>query len=109
MVNKRQHKRFPVAINAKVLFDGKSFDGIIGNISEEGIMHTITTFVQTPAGFTPKKSIQLNFKTPLGEAVTLNCSVMWFLSPSSEKKSLIVGLKIIDPPPPYIKWINKHE
>lgn len=109
MIKKRQHKRFPVTINAKIISDGKSYEGMIGNVSEEGIMHTITTFVQTTKGFTPKKIIKLNFKIPLGETVHLNGEVMWFLCPSSEKKSLIIGVKIIDPPSQYIEWIKKYD
>ena len=52
--------------------------------------------------------IKLNFRIPSGETLDLDCKVEWFLkTPQDEDKSLMLGMKIIDPPEIYRKLVNR--
>ncbi len=106
---KRHFKRFPVGLNARIVSGGKSYEGIIGNISEEGLAYSLSTFIQAAADFTPQKTIEIIFKIPSGETVNLRCEIMWFLRPSQGKNTLILGMKIMEPPPKYMEWIKNVE
>ncbi len=106
---KRHSRRFAVTLNAKVISDGKSYEGIIGNVSEEGLAYTITTFIQVERDFTPQKTIDIVFRLPSGEKLNLNCEVRWYLKPSPNNNTIILGMKILAPPPEYKKWIKKFE
>lgn len=106
--NNRQHKRIPVTLNAEVVSDGKRYEGIIGNVSEEGLGYTLTTFIKTPAVFIPKGSVEIFVRIPRGEApLRLDCEVRWFLNPSTDKKSIIMGMQILEPPEEYKEWIKR--
>jgi len=108
-INKRQQKRFVITLHAKVTVGDEIYEGIIGNVSEEGISSTITTYIKTDDKFLPNKNIGLNFDLPSGDPVRLECEVRWFLKPSEKKKTLILGLYILDPPSQYKAWISKYK
>ncbi len=108
-MEKRRYKRFAVTLNAEVISDGKSYEGIIGNVSEEGVAYTLTTFVQVREDFTPKKVIDLVFQIPSGGKLNLSCEVRWYLKPNPDKDTIILGMKILAPPPEYKEWIKKFE
>ncbi len=108
-MKKRRYKRFPVTLKAKVISNGKCYEGIIGNVSEEGVAHIITTFVQTSEDFTPKREIELNFKIPSGETLNLDCEVRWFLRPSHGENTIVLGMKIVAPSAEYREWLKKIE
>lgn len=105
----RRHKRFIITLHAKVRVGDEIYEGLIGNVSEEGISSTITTYVKTDNKFYPNKKIGLSFDLPSGRPVDLMCEVRWFLKPSKEKETLILGLYILDPPSQYKEWINQFQ
>lgn len=105
--NKRQHKRFVITLNAKVIIGDKSYEGVIGNVSEEGISSTITTYIKTDDQFTPHKNIRLVFDLPSGDNVNMDCEIRWYLRPREHGTNLIMGLYIVDPPSKYTEWINR--
>ena len=108
-MNNRRHKRFAISLHANIIIGEKTYKGIIGNISEEGVLTSLTTFIKTDDTFLPKKNVGLNFDLPSGETVDLNSEVRWFIRPSEKGKTLMLGLYIIDPPPEYIAWIKKFK
>ncbi|MBI4848751.1 MAG: PilZ domain-containing protein [Nitrospirae bacterium] len=108
-LEKRQHRRFVISLHAKVLIGGKTYEGVIGNVSEEGVSSTITTFIKTDKDFHPQKVIALNFQLPSGVTINLSCEVRWFLKPSENSDNLMLGLKIIDPPAEYTEWQQKFK
>ena len=107
MTLKRQHRRFVITLHANVVIGGNSYEGVIGNVSEEGVSSTITTYINTDKNFVPHKAIKLSFQLPGGDPVQLTCEIRWFLKPQENGKSLILGLYIVDPPPKYTEWIEK--
>lgn len=109
MIDKRVYKRYSVTLRAEVMSGGKHFDGIIGNVSEEGLAYVMMTFIDASDGFVPRNGIALIFTTPGGETFNLRCDVRWFLKPSEDKQRFIAGMKIIDPPDEYRRWVKTLE
>jgi hypothetical protein len=100
-MERRQSQRVPVNLNAQIISDDKVLDGTIENMSEDGLEYFMTSFVKVTSNFIPAKSIKLNFQFPSGEMFNLNCELIWFLKTSPEEKSLLLGMKVIDPPQIY--------
>jgi len=105
--NKRKHNRFVITLNAKVIMGGKTYQGVIGNVSEEGISSTITTYIKTDEQFAPHKTIQLIFELPTGDDIRLDCEIRWYVRPRDHGPNMILGLYIVDPPSKYTEWINR--
>jgi hypothetical protein len=108
-MNKRKQKRFAISLHADIFIGKKTYKGLIGNISEEGVLYSLTTFIQTDDKFLPQKNVGLNFDLPSGEKVDLNCEVRWFIKPLEKGKALMLGLYIIDPPSEYTEWLKKFK
>ena len=107
--SRRRHKRFPVNVSAWITVGNRSYEGIVGNISEEGLAYTITTFIQTDKGFVPRGEVSIAMNIPSGGILNLRCEIRWFLKPSEEGKSLIMGMKIIEPSSKYKDWVKELE
>lgn len=106
-MNKRRHKRFVITLHAQVAVGEKTYDGVISNVSEEGVSSTITTYIKTDDAFAPQNKITLMFELPTGDQVELNCEIRWYLRPQEKGKNLMLGLFIVDPPIKYREWIQK--
>ncbi len=107
--NDRRHRRFIITLHGKVTIGEKSYDAIVGNVSEEGLSSTVTTYIKTDKDFSPNKSIRLIFDLPSGETINLACEIRWYLKPQDNGENLILGLYIVDPPPQYTRWINSFQ
>jgi hypothetical protein len=103
----RRSKRFPVNISARIVCNGRSYEGIVGNVSEEGLSYIITTFIQADKEFVPKGVFEVIINVPNREELRLKCEVRWFLKPSTGGKSLITGMHIAEPSLKYIEWIEE--
>ncbi len=106
-MKKRKHKRFAISLHADIIVGDKTYKGLIGNISEEGVLYSLTTFITTDDAFLPQKIVRLNFELPTGEMVNMNCEVRWFIKPSNKGKSLMLGLYVTNPPSEYMAWIRR--
>jgi hypothetical protein len=73
------------------------------------LAYTITTFIQADKGFVPKGKINVLINIPGGQTLNLTCEIRWFLKPSEKGKSLLLGMKIIDPSSKYKDWIKEME
>ena len=105
-MERRQSKRIPVNLDAKIISEDKVFDGIIENMSEDGLEYFMTSFVKVSGNFTPAKSIKLNFRIPSGEMMALNCELIWFLETSPEEK--LIGMKVLNPPQTYKEIVKRQ-
>ncbi len=105
-IERRLSKRISAYINANVFSGGKTYDGSIENVSEEGVEYLMTSLIEAPKNFTPEKIIVLNFQIPSGETLNLYCEVKWFLRTPPFNKKLTLGMKIIDPPPTYKEFVK---
>jgi len=103
--SRRRHKRIPVNVSAWVTMGNRRYEGIVGNVSEEGIAYTITTFIQTDKDFVPRGEIMIAINIPSGAILYQKCEIRWFLKPSEQGNALIMGMKIIEPSSKYRDWI----
>jgi hypothetical protein len=106
-MERRRSKRFPVNLSARIICNGNSYEGIIGNISEEGLSYSITTFIQAGKDFIPKGVIEVIINIPSGEKLNLMCEMRWFLKPTPDGTSFIVGMQIAEPSSKYKEWIKE--
>lgn len=108
-MEKRRCRRYPVALNATVVADGESYEGIIGNVSQEGLGYTITTMIESEKDIGPRQMLGLRFMIPTGELIELACEIRWYIRPAPGRRSSVAGLKIIEPSPRYLEWIKRIE
>ena len=93
-------------MSAQVEINGEAFAGIIGNLSEEGIYYTLTTFVETERNIIPRENIRIILQISEYEKMSLECEIRWFVKPSESKKALLIGMQILNPPDMYKDWIR---
>lgn len=98
MDERRRSQRIPVNLNAKITAEGRVFDGSIENMSEEGPDCYMTSYVSATKKYFTKKSVDISFRSPSGEKIDLHCELKWLLETFPEEKSLLLGMKVIDPP-----------
>ncbi|KPK34217.1 MAG: hypothetical protein AMK70_08135 [Nitrospira bacterium SG8_35_1] len=108
-MEQRNNNRCPVTLNAKIFSRGRAFEGLISNVSEEGLGYNLTTFVESGDSFLPYKIIDLLFQLPSGETVEMKGEIRWFVKPSSGKKGLLLGLMVVDPPEKYTSWLRTFD
>ena len=98
MDERRQSERIPVNLDAKITSGGRIFDGSIENMSEDGMEYYMTSYVSATKDYFTKKSVDISFRSPSGEKINLHCELKWLLETFPEQKSLLLGMRIIDPP-----------
>jgi hypothetical protein len=98
--------RTPVTLQAKIVSGGETYTGFIQNVSESGVGYFIESVIKVEKDFAPRKKIELSFQLPSGETVLLKCEIIWYSRESSDDKKLSVGLKIIEPPQKYMKFVQ---
>ena len=108
-MEQRNNKRCPVTLRAKILSEGRAFEGLISDVSEEGLGYNLTTFVESADSFIPHKIMELSFRLPSGEEVEMKGEIRWFVKPSSDKKGLFLGLILVDPPEAYTNWLQTFD
>ena len=106
MTNRRESPRTHSNIDAKIISEGKTFEGSIENVSEDGMEYLMTSFIQASKDFTPDKRIDLVFKAPSGEMISLDCEVVWFLKAEPREDNLVLGMRIINPPVQYRNMVK---
>ncbi len=80
--------------------------GSVENVSEDGVEYILSSLIDTSKDFVPDKIIDLNFETPSGDIINVQCEVKWFFRAAPDDKDLTLGMKIIDPPYEYKKLIR---
>ncbi len=96
-IDKRVAKRITAGYKAEITFEGKTYQGVIENLSETGASITIVS-QEKDLGLTPGKELKLKFEMQPDEILTLNCTIRW--STKLPPHGLIngIGLEIADPP-----------
>ncbi len=106
-MERRSSDRIPFRLNAEIKSGGKTYAGLIENVSEGGIEYLMTSMIEVSKDFIPERLIEVNFKIPSDELISLSCIVEWFLKSESGDGNLVLGMRIINPPSAYKEWINK--
>jgi hypothetical protein len=107
-MERRKHKRLYFDVKARLTLDDQTYDGYIGNVSESGIGYLITSSVMLRDEVPPYQVIELNFETPEGKKMSLQCEVRWSKKGLFSGKTTSVGMRIIDPPPEYEQWLKEQ-
>jgi hypothetical protein len=105
-MEKRIANRKVCNLEADIISGGIKCQGFIENVSEGGVEYLMTSEIISSENFTPDKRIELNFRTPSGEELKLDCEVRWFLKVSPDHNRQSLGIKIIDPPLEYKEFIK---
>ncbi|RJQ53431.1 MAG: PilZ domain-containing protein [Nitrospiraceae bacterium] len=106
MDERRHSGRKPVNLDAKIIAEGRVFDGCIENMSEDGLEYFMTSFVSASRDFFSNKMITMTFQSPSGEMISLTCELMWFLETSPAEKALFLGMKIVNPSKPFRELVK---
>ncbi|MBI5073715.1 MAG: PAS domain S-box protein [Nitrospirae bacterium] len=105
-MQRRRSERIPLNLPAKIFLGGKSYDGTLINVSEDGIGSSVTSVVEAQEEFIPVNNIQLHFQDPSGKAIDLVCELAWFSRGEDNARKITIGMKIINPPLIYRVFIK---
>ncbi|MBL7049530.1 MAG: PilZ domain-containing protein [Nitrospira sp.] len=100
-IDRRHAGRNLCNLSAKISSQNITYDGLIENVTEDGLEYLMTSFIEVSTDFTPEKILDMKFTMPDGEELNLNCEVQWYMKTSPEEKKLMLGMKIIEPPETY--------
>ena len=87
-MEKRHNKRKPGIFKAEIISGGKSYSGVIKNLSESGAFVEIVP-TEIVKDFIPGTKLEVKFQLPSGDNVNIGCEVVWLYS----KKFSPDGLK----------------
>ena len=102
---KRSSERISCTLDATIISDAKIYDGFIKNLSESGLEYSTTSGIKLQKGEHPVNNIRLIFSVFSDEVIGLNCNQRWYAIDSSEDH-IVIGMKIIDPPPRFNELIR---
>jgi hypothetical protein len=97
IVEKRHAKRIIAGYKTMILYGGKSYAGVIENLSENGV-YVISEPMETAIDFNAGESIDLKVETPTGEHLDLKCKIKWSSKIMPHNVRSRLGLEIIYPP-----------
>jgi hypothetical protein len=97
----------PVDINAKLISNGKSYEGMIGNLSENGAF-VETDITGAVTHFMPRKKLELKFHVSSKKTITVNGEVVWLHAEKNASNGLTssISLEITDSSHAYKKFLK---
>jgi len=106
-MNRISLKRIDAKISAELSIDGKYYEGLIDNLSEEGLFEIVFTDIEE-TDFTLKKNLRVKFHRPSGEDLDLKCQIIWLRLNRDNPARLkyCMGMEIISPPESYKKYVK---
>ena len=96
----RRHKRAIVSLQAEIIANDKRYATSIENLSDEGAYIVMATS-QPSLNFSADTHLELRFRMPSGEKISLQCKVKWSYQTPPHGYTNSVGLEIIEKPPEY--------
>ena len=93
----RIFKRITAGYKADIIHSGKSYPGLIENLSEKGV-NIITDPIDDAVQFKTGEVIVLRCETPSGEIIDLTCMIKWSGKTSPRNVRRKIGAEIIAPP-----------
>ncbi len=98
----KRRKRTPVNVEAELISGGKSYDGFIMDVSDDGIF-IVTRPTQTSKDFIPGNPVKVKFQTLSGERLDLNGEIAWLHIHKAPPHGLTneIGIGIIEAPQEY--------
>ena len=125
-MGKRFCEKTAVNLYAKIIIGDKTYNGYIENVSQEGAEYLMTCLINVSTeakakkiteihfkvsskdseDFKPEKTAEVHFQTPSGEAINLNCEVIWFSVSQYDNRTEVFGMAIINPPAQYKEFLK---
>ncbi len=105
-MRRRRSERISLSLPTKILLGGRSFDGLIVNVSEDGVGSSVTSVVEAHEEFIPVHNIKLHFQEPSGKDIDLVCELVWFSRSQDDFRRITMGMKILDAPLMYKVFIK---
>ncbi len=96
-MDRRRFTRIDGGYDAEIIHEGKSYRGIIENLSENGVC-VITLPTDVPVDILPGAALKIKFQPHPQETLALNCIVRWSNKISPHGLTIRIGMGIIDPP-----------
>lgn len=90
---KRLSDRISVELAAKLILNKTRYNGVINNLSEDGICMT-TEYTEKDSDSFPGTRLEVELQLSSGEVMNIPCRVMW----SSKDFTGILGLEISEKP-----------
>jgi hypothetical protein len=112
-MERRRAERKTVNLETELVSGGKSFAGVIGNVSENGV-YVKTSFTNTAIDFLPTRTLELIFRISSEETMHLYCEIIWLYSkkiqhPRLENESVLendIGMDIKNSPQEYENFLE---
>ena len=96
-MERRLFKRIAFGVKAEIFFDGKSFGGIIEDLSETGA-NIITDPIEDASGFVQGAEMELKFRPVDDELIILNCKLQWIHKAHPKGQIYKIGMVLVNPP-----------
>jgi len=112
-MERRDVARKDVSLKTILISGSKSYDGIIGNVSEYGL-YVKTSLTKTEIDFLPTTILELKFNIPSGKTINLLCEIIWLYSKKIQHPRLgnegvlenNIGMEIKNSPPEYKNFVE---
>jgi hypothetical protein len=95
-MEKRLSKRIAVGYKAEIIYEGKSFECVIENLSSTGA-YIITALTGAETNFKPQETLELKFESRPGEIINLQCRIKWSEKTPPHRLTNRIGLEILNP------------
>jgi hypothetical protein len=105
-MGKRRSERIDCKLNAWTTFDYICYNGVIENISKEGLLNIIPD--NKVVDVFPDKRIEINFKALSGPDLNITCKIIWSRIKTNVPFGLIhfIGMEVIKPPQEYKNFVK---
>ena len=104
------HRNQRTIINypADIYSNGRTFGGIIANLSREGVgLYILNPLDEDTADCSPGNGLFLEFQLSSGEFIRLNCLVKWLHKTKSMSNTMTsIGTYIVSPPFNYLNFLD---
>ncbi len=113
------NERTVVNLYAKIIIGGKTYNGYIENVAQEGNEYLLTCLINVSTedkpkqiteihseDFKPKKTAEVHFQTPSYGAINLSCEVIWFSVSQYDDSIEVLGMEIIHSSAQYKEFFN---
>jgi len=104
-MEKRTSKRHLIGFKAELLYGGKSYAGVVENISEKGL-YVISCSLNKTIDFTSGSELNIKYQLFSGRVVDLRCEVKWSYKTSSHGLTYSMGMEILKQSPEYIAYYS---
>jgi len=96
-MERRLFKRIAFGVKAEIIHNGKSFQGVIEDLSETGA-NIITDPIEDASGFVRGTEIELTFRPLDDDIIALNCRIQWIQKAYPNSQIYKIGMVLVNPP-----------